>query len=51
MSPVLDQIQEKVYERPIPYPPVLGHSGFNRELLVVGHVEMNRAVVTEAMIM
>ena len=33
MSPVLDQIQEKVYERPIPYTPILGHSGPNRELL------------------
>jgi len=34
MSPVLNQIQEKVYERPIPYSPILGHSGSNRELLI-----------------
>ena len=39
MSPVLDQIQEKVYERPIPYTPILGHSGPNRELLMSIHKE------------
>ena len=39
MSPVLDQIQEKVYERPIPYSPVLGHSGSNQELLVFNYLK------------
>jgi hypothetical protein len=34
MSPILDSIQEKVYERPIPYLAILGHSGSNRELLM-----------------
>jgi len=33
MSPILNQIQEKIYERPIPYSPILEHSGSNRELL------------------
>ena len=37
MSPVLNQIQEKVYERPIPYSPILGHYGSNRELLFKNH--------------
>ena len=38
MSPILDYIQEKVYERTIPYFAILGHSGSNRELLYFNRV-------------